>query len=61
MAISERTQMRLDQASERQRAREPHDAYPRVWLRCVDPGTDCECWVVCSKGDPGAVAFLRED
>lgn len=29
----------------------------RVYLRCVDPGTDNACWVVCSKGDPGAVAF----
>lgn len=41
--------------------REPSNGYPRVWLRCVDPGTDNECWVVCAKGDPGAVAFLRED
>jgi hypothetical protein len=41
--------------------REPNNGYPRVWLRCVDPGTDCECWIVCAKGDPGAIALLRED
>lgn len=39
---------------------EPRNNYPRVFLRCVDPGTDNECWVVCAKGDPGAVSFLRE-
>ena len=32
-----------------------------VYLRCVDAGTDCECWVVCAKGDPGAVAFAPTD
>ena len=41
--------------------REPHNAYPRIYLRCVDPGTDCECWVVCAKDDPGAISFLREE
>lgn len=40
---------------------EPRNAYPRVYLRCVDPGTDNECWVVCAKGDPGAIPFLRQD
>lgn len=39
----------------------PRNAYPRIYLRCIDPGTDNECWVVCAKGDPGAIAFLRED
>ena len=44
-----------------EKQREPHTAYPRIYLRCVDPGTDCECWVVCAKDDRGAIAFLRED
>jgi hypothetical protein len=43
------------------KTREPHNAYPRIYLYCVDPGTDCECWVVCAKGDPDAVPFLREN
>lgn len=29
-----------------------------VYLRQVDAGTDNACWVVCAKGDPGAVAFV---
>jgi len=28
-----------------------------VYLREIDPKTDAACWVVCAKGDPGAVAF----
>lgn len=28
-----------------------------VWLRNVGD-TDDECWVVCAKGDPGAVEFV---
>jgi hypothetical protein len=43
------------------RARTPHNTHPCVYLRCVDPGTDNECWVVCAEGDPGAKAFFRED
>ena len=39
----------------------PRNENPVVYLRCVDPGTDCECWIVCAKGDPEAVAFIRED
>lgn len=42
-------------------AREPHDAYPRIYLRCVDAGTNSECWVVCNRVDHGAVPFVRED
>ena len=30
----------------------------KVWLREIDPGTDNACWVVCAKGDPGAVEFM---
>jgi hypothetical protein len=37
----------------------PTNPFPVVYLRCVDAGTDCECWVVCSKGDPGATQFER--
>lgn len=40
---------------------EPLNAYPRIYLRCVDPGTDNECWVVCAKGDTGALPFRREE
>lgn len=29
-----------------------------VWLREIDAGTDNACWVVCAKGDPGAVEFV---
>lgn len=29
-----------------------------VWLREVDADTDNACWLVCAKGDPGAVAFV---
>lgn len=32
-----------------------------VYLREVDAGTDCACWIVCAKGDPGAVAFVPDD
>lgn len=32
-------------------------AQPIVYLRLADAGTDNACWVVCIKGDPGAVAF----
>jgi len=28
-----------------------------VWLREVDSGSDNACWVVCARGDPGAIAF----
>jgi len=28
-----------------------------VYLKLVDPGTDNECWIICAKGDPGAVLF----
>lgn len=28
-----------------------------VYLKLLDAGTDNECWVVCAKGDPGAVPF----
>ena len=38
----------------------PHNEWPRIYLRCVDPGTDNECWVVCNKADKDAVPFLRE-
>lgn len=31
---------------------------PCVWLREVDAGTGNACWVVCAKGDPGAVKFM---
>lgn len=31
-----------------------------VYLRKVDAGTPNECWVVCAKGDPGAVAFVPQ-
>lgn len=34
--------------------------YERVYLRRVDAGTPNECWVVCAKGDPGALAFVQE-
>lgn len=34
------------------------DETPIVYLREVDAGTDNACWVVCSKGDPGAVTFV---
>lgn len=37
----------------------PTNPFPVVYLRCVDAGTDNECWVVCLKGDPGAVQFER--
>jgi len=30
---------------------------PTVYLREVDAGTDSACWIVCAKGDKGAVAF----
>jgi hypothetical protein len=40
---------------------EPKCDNPRVYLRCVDPGTDNECWVICAKGDSGATAFVREE
>ena len=39
----------------------PRNANPVIYLRCVDAGTNCECWIVCAKDDPGAVAFLRDD
>lgn len=29
-----------------------------VWLRRTGVGTDNECWIVCAKGDPGAVEFV---
>ena len=29
-----------------------------VYLREIDAGTDNACWVVCAKGDPGAVEFM---
>lgn len=40
------------------KARRTIIAMPReiVWLREVDAGTDNACWVVCARGDPGAVA-----
>lgn len=31
-----------------------------VYLRQVDPGTPNACWVVCAKGDPGAVAHIPQ-
>lgn len=30
-----------------------------VYLRLVDEGTDNECWVVCTKYDPGARPFTE--
>jgi hypothetical protein len=30
---------------------------PVIYLREVDSGTPNECWVVCAKGDPGAIQF----
>lgn len=30
---------------------------PTIYLREVDAGTGNACWVVCAKGDPGALAF----
>lgn len=29
-----------------------------VWLYLHDAGTPNECWMVCSKGDPGAILFV---
>jgi hypothetical protein len=29
-----------------------------VYLREMDAGTDVACWVVCAKGDLGAVPFV---
>lgn len=52
---------KVDWPKARPIARSPNNPYPRIYLRCVDPGTDNECWVVCAKGDHGAVPFLRED
>lgn len=34
-----------------------HPKPPRVWLRQIDQRTDNACWIVCAKGDPGALAF----
>lgn len=31
-----------------------------IYCRKVDPDTDNECWVICAKGDPGAVRFTAE-
>lgn len=31
-----------------------------VYLKKVDADTPNECWVVCAKGDPGAVKFVPE-
>lgn len=30
-----------------------------VYLRLQDEGTDNACWVICAKGDKGAVAFVE--
>jgi hypothetical protein len=38
----------------------PNDPWPMIFCRCIDPGTDNECWVICAESDPGAVAFVRE-
>ncbi|UFS77251.1 hypothetical protein LPB73_07695 [Tardiphaga sp. 37S4] len=32
----------------------------QVWLREVDGGTNNACWVVCLRGDPGAVCFTGD-
>lgn len=32
-----------------------------AYLREIDGGTDNACWVVCLKGDPGAVLFIAHD
>jgi hypothetical protein len=29
-----------------------------VYLKSIDEGTDNECWVICAKNDPGAIAFV---
>lgn len=42
-----------------QRKATPTNPFPVVYLKCIDAGTDNECWIVCSKGDPGAVQFER--
>lgn len=31
---------------------------PIVYLRLIDAGSPSECWIVCAKGDPGAVKFI---
>lgn len=32
-----------------------------VWLREIDADTDSACWIICAKGDPGAVTFVPLD
>ena len=49
----------IEPSAPKTKAKQPHDPWPTIYLRCVDPGTDCECWVVCAKGDPGAKPFRR--
>lgn len=44
---------------ERQARNTAYDYDVVVYLREVDAGTNNACWVVCSKGDPGAVAFVQ--
>lgn len=34
---------------------------PLVFLRLIDSGTPNECWMVCAKGDPGAVKFTATE
>lgn len=41
------------------RQKAPLNSFPVIYLYCVDPGTDNECWVICAKGDPGALPFMR--
>lgn len=46
--------------------RHPTEDYQKVepeyvYLRLIDAGTDNECWVICVKGDRGAVRFVRDD
>jgi hypothetical protein len=33
--------------------------HPVAYLREIDPGTPNACWVVCAKGDPGAIPVFR--
>lgn len=42
-------------------AKKARESTAVAWLREVDSGTDCACWVVCAKGDPGSQpVFLDE-
>jgi hypothetical protein len=41
------------------RAQPVADGEVLAYLREVNAGTDNACWVICAKGDPGAVAVTR--